>query len=55
MKNDIKIRIHTVSGKHFVRDNEIDLNKKYSVKEFIKICENAYGGEIIRDLKKNYR
>ena len=39
----------------FVINNNINLNKKFSVKEFIKICENSYGGEIIRRLKKYYK
>ena len=39
----------------FVINNNINLNKKFSVKEFIKICENSYGGEIIKKLKKYYK
>ena len=39
---------------NFVKNNAINLNKKYSVEEFIKICENDYGGEIIRRLKPYY-
>ena len=39
----------------FVRDNHIDLNKKYSVKEFINICKNSYGGEVIEGLEEFYK
>ena len=39
----------------FVEKHNLDLNKKYSVKEFIRITENAFGGEIIRRLKEYYK
>ena len=38
----------------FVKNNNISLKKKYTVMEFIKICENDYGGEIIKKLKYYY-
>ena len=38
--------------KEFAREHEIDLeNGEITVDEFIKLTENAYGGEIIRKLK----
>ena len=37
----------------FAKDHGIDLdNDMMTVDEFIKLTENAYGGEIIRKLKK---
>lgn len=37
----------------FVRDHNIDLeNGEYTVREFIEITENDYGGDIIRRLKE---
>lgn len=38
----------------FVKNNEIDLNKMYSVQEFIKLTENDFGGSVIRELKQYY-
>lgn len=39
--------------KEFAREHEIDLeNGEMTVDEFIKLTENAYGGEIIRKLKE---
>ena len=38
----------------FVKNHNIDLSKKFTVKEFIKICENDYGSEIIKQLKEFY-
>lgn len=38
----------------FVKNHELDLNKKYTVKEFIEVCENDYGGNIIKQLKEYY-
>ena len=38
----------------FVKNNEIDLNELFTVNEFIKACENDYGGEIIKRLKEFY-
>ena len=39
--------------KSFVKDKEIDLeNGMYTVKEFVEITKNAYGGEIIRELEE---
>ena len=34
----------------FVRDNKIDLEKEYTVAEFVDTCKNSYGGHIIRKL-----
>lgn len=39
----------------FVKNNEIDLNKMYSVQEFIKLTENDFGGSVIRELKQYYK
>ena len=39
---------------NFVKNHELDLNKMYSVKEFIELTENDYGGEIIQQLKEFY-
>lgn len=38
----------------FVRDNGLSLDSEYTVEEFISLCENAYGGEIIKKLKERY-
>ena len=39
----------------FVKNHNLDLNKMYSVKEFIELTENDYGGEVIIQLKEYYR
>ena len=39
---------------NFIERNNIDLSKKYTVKYFINICQNDFGGEIIKQLKKYY-
>lgn len=39
----------------FVKNHNLDLEKKYTVKEFIKECEKDYGGEIIKQLKEYYK
>lgn len=38
----------------FVKNRNLDLEKKYTVKEFIEVCENDYGGSVIKQLKKYY-
>ena len=38
----------------FVKNHNLDLEKKYTVKQFIEECENDYGGSIIKQLKKWY-
>ena len=46
----------TAGRDNFVRENNLDLKKTYSVDEFIKITKNSYGGNIIKKLceeKKN--
>ena len=40
---------------NFIASKHCSLSDTYTVKEFIKICENAYGGEIIKQLKKFYK
>lgn len=37
---------------YFISQNKISKTKKYTVKEFIEITKNAYGGEIIKQLLK---
>ena len=39
----------------FVNDREIDLSDTFTPEEFIEICKDAYGGEIIRQLKERYK
>lgn len=39
----------------FVKNHELNLENKYTVKEFIDICKNDYGSEIIRKLEKLYK
>ena len=41
--------------KSFVQNHNLDLNKMYSVKEFIELTENSYGGDIIKQLKEYYK
>ena len=38
----------------FVEENELDLEKEYTVDEFIELTKDAYGSEIIRDLEKRW-
>jgi hypothetical protein len=38
----------------FVKDNSIDLSKKYSVREFIDYTKESYQGDIIKQLEKMY-
>lgn len=38
--------------KQFIEQNNLDLEREYSVKEFIELCENDYGGDIIKKLKE---
>lgn len=39
----------------FVKNRSLDLDAMYTVDEFIAICENDYGGEIIRQLKRRWQ
>ena len=41
--------------KAFVRRYDLDLDKTYTVDEFIELTENDYGSEIIKNLKERYR
>lgn len=46
----------TAGRDNFVRQNNLDLKKLYTVDEFIKITKDSYGGNIIKKLceeKKN--
>ena len=40
---------------NFIASKHYSLTDTYTVKEFIEICENAYGGKIIKQLKKFYK
>lgn len=41
--------------KQFARDHNIDLeHDKMTIKEFIEITKNAYGGEVIKRLREAY-
>jgi hypothetical protein len=40
---------------NFVKNHELNLENKYTVKEFIGICKNDYGSEIIRKLEQFYK
>ena len=40
---------------NFVKNHNIDLENEFTVKEFIKICENDFGGKIIKQLKEFYK
>ena len=44
-----------VGRKVFVKNKGLDINKLYTVDEFISICENEYGGKVIKKLKKKYQ
>lgn len=36
---------------NFCKENNIDLTKSYTINEFIKLTENSYGGDIIKQLR----
>ena len=38
----------------FCRDNGIEMNKAYSVRYFLDICKDAYGGSVIRKVMERY-
>lgn len=38
----------------FVKDRGLSLEDKYTVDEFISLCEDSYGGEVIKQLKERY-
>ena len=40
--------------KSFVQNHNIDLDKLYTVEEFVALTENDYGGEAIRKVKERY-
>ena len=40
--------------KSFMRDRNINFDDTYTVDEFIALCENSYGGEIIKELKERW-
>lgn len=38
----------------FVKAHNLSLESKYTIKEFINLCENDYGGDMIKQLKQYY-
>lgn len=40
--------------KSFMRDRNINFDDMYTVDEFIVLCENSYGSEIIKELKERW-
>ena len=40
--------------KSFMQDRNINFDDTYTVDEFITLCENSYGGEIIKELKERW-
>ena len=40
--------------KSFMQDRNITFDDMYTVDEFITLCENSYGGEIIKELKERW-
>ena len=38
----------------FVKNHHLDLEKEYTVDEFIKLTENDYGSEVIKQLKERW-
>jgi len=51
---------HTLTGscesgrEWFIKNHNIDVNQKFTVKEFIDLCRNDYGSEVIKKLEKFY-
>lgn len=39
----------------FCKEHNLSLDDEYTVDDFIRICENAYGSEIIKELKEKWR
>lgn len=40
--------------KSFMRDRNVTFDDVYTVDEFIALCENSYGGEVINELKEKW-
>ena len=38
----------------FCKDNDIDINADYTPMEFLNLCKDAYGGEIIKQVIEKY-
>ena len=38
----------------FVKEHNLSLESTYTIKEFINLCENDYGGDVIKRLKQYY-
>ena len=41
-------------NKTFMRDKNVTFDDTYTVDEFIALCENSYGGKIIKELKERW-
>ena len=41
--------------KAFVRNHDLDLDKLYTVEEFIELTKEDYGGEVIRRVEERYK
>ena len=41
--------------KSFMKDRGIEFEDKLSVDEFIELCEDSYGGDVIKQLKERYK
>lgn len=39
----------------FVRDRGLDLEAYYTVEEFLELCKNSYGGDIIKQLQERFK
>ena len=44
----------SLGRKQFIKEKELDVNKKVSIKTFIELTENYYRGDIIELLEKKY-
>jgi hypothetical protein len=40
--------------KQFCKDNNIDIDAEYTPMEFLNICKDAYGGDVIKQVIKRY-
>ena len=43
-----------IGRESFVKNHGLDVNAMYTVDEFIAICENDYGSEVIKELKEKW-
>lgn len=49
LNSDLTLEIGRES---FVKNRNVDLSASYTVEEFISICEDYYGGHVIKQLKE---